>query len=344
MNETDERELSSRRDPDFVGAEAAMRRAARRARQRANAVATASDASGELSGGTRHAQMATASRVPRNLSFSQAQGYEEIPGALKLEELSSEARTRIWNVFYEAMNSSYPLDSRNCPWKDIHRSIHLRHWIRPLDEWDSNFEHIKRNLRDVIFDWPFNQVFDMIEFVMRYPDCPTDFASDMKNAFFESRLAYIIDDGEPPTIIPSATREEGTAVVDALHVLREAGLDGSASHLRNASECINRHDWAGSVRESIHAVESVARQLDPEASSTLGPALASLERRGALHPALKKSFGNLYGYASDEQGIRHPVLDDTDTKVDIDEAVFMLGACASFSSYLWRKHTSSNAP
>ncbi len=142
----------------------------------------------------------------------------------------------------------------------------------------------------------------------------------------------------PPTVLPAATAEEGRTVVDALGTLRQAGLNGSAAHLRAAAERINAGDWAGSVRESIHAVESVARQLDPEAAQTLGPALDSLEKRGALHPALKVAFSTLYGYTSDEQGIRHALLDRTDAQVGRDEAVFMLGACASFASYLWRKH------
>ena len=118
----------------------------------------------------------------------------------------------------------------------------------------------------------------------------------------------------------------------------------AALHLHNASGCIDAGDWAGSVRESIHAVESVARQLDPDASKTLGPALASIEKRGTLHPALKDAFKKLYGYTSDEQGIRHARLDPVDSNVGMDEAVFMLSACASFASYLWRKHMAEEAP
>ena len=76
----------------------------------------------------------------------------------------------------------------------------------------------------------------------------------------------------------------------------------------------------------------------------MGPALASLEQREALHPALKDAFAKLYGYASNEQGIRHALLDQSNARVGMDEAVFMLGACASFASYLWRKHGAGETP
>ena len=136
---------------------------------------------------------------------------------------------------------------------------------------------------------------------------------------------------------------EGEAVLSSLQTLAQGGLQGSVSHLRKSAECINRGDWAASVRESVHAVESVARQLNPKAATVL-PALKSLEAQSALHPALKGAFAKLYGYTSDEQGIRHALLEKQQASVGMDEAVFMLGACASFASYLWRKHTAEGNP
>lgn len=161
---------------------------------------------------------------------------------------------------------------------------------------------------------------------------------------YEGRLAYAIDPGPPPTIFPSVTAEEGQAIGASLQTLAQAGLQGSASHLRRSAERINKGDWAGSIRESMHAVESVARQLIPGKSSTLVPVLRSLEKRAALHPALKQALGKLYGYSSDEQGIRHALLDQEQASVGMDEAVFMLGACASFASYLWRKYAAGDNP
>ena len=52
----------------------------------------------------------------------------------------------------------------------------------------------------------------------------------MKEVFARQRLAYTIDDGPPPTIIPSVTVEEGTTIIESLETLREAGLSGSAAH------------------------------------------------------------------------------------------------------------------
>ena len=335
------------RDPDMVGAEAAMQRAARRARQRTQMTARTAD--GEHSPEKlRDFRETSTYRDAGELSFSQAQGYEDVPGPLKLAELPRDARTQIWNLIFEHIRRStrtvedsfgvFTSTLIASPWDEILLAKHLRLDRGPLDEWDSEFSGIRQDLREYVENRPFNKVFDLVQFVMRHPKCPHAFIKQMKTMFAECQLAYTIDLERPPTIIPAVTPDEGAAVVESLRQLREAGLDGSAAHLRDASRCINDGDWAGAVRESIHAVESVARQLDPAASRTLGPALASLEKRGRLHPALKKAFRELYGYTSDEQGIRHSRLDEAKSQVGQDEALFMLGACASFASYLWRKH------
>ena len=81
----------------------------------------------------------------------------------------------------------------------------------------------------------------------------------------------------------------------------------------------------------------MARRLDEGATTSLKPALEALIEKGmTLHPAFKKGVENLYGYTSDENGIRHALLEGN-ADVDIEDAVFMYGACASFSSFLINK-------
>ena len=94
-----------------------------------------------------------------------------------------------------------------------------------------------------------------------------------------------------------------------------------------------RGNYAASIRESIHAVEAAARVLEPGAQ-TLGPGLSKLEKSMRIHPALGKGFGSLYGFTNDEKGIRHALLDEPVAQVDETDALYMLGSCAAFVSYL----------
>ncbi len=166
-----------------------------------------------------------------------------------------------------------------------------------------------------------------------------DFVKELRE-IFHYQLAYRIDTTSTPTIVPAATEQEGDALIGAIHDLAEAGLGGAAEHLRQAGERIRDQDWAGSVSASINSVESVAKQVTPGNADTLGKALAVLERRQDLHGALKSGFSSLYGYASAEPGVRHALLED-ESKVTQDEAIYMIGACAAFCSYLWRKFGTS---
>ena len=93
--------------------------------------------------------------------------------------------------------------------------------------------------------------------------------------------------------------------------------------------------WPIAIADSIHAVESVARFFDPESNQTLGPAIDSLLENGVLkHPALARAIKSLYGYTSDEEGIRHALVFADKANVDMKEAMFMFGACASLAAYL----------
>ena len=60
-------------------------------------------------------------------------------------------------------------------------------------------------------------------------------------------------------------------------------------------------------------------------------------KAGHIHGAMKAAFSSLYGYASDEEGVRHALVLGSDAQVDETDAMFMLGACAAFVSYLVSK-------
>lgn len=281
---------------------------------------------------------------PQALPFSQAFGYEPLPQQLELEYLSSEARVGIWNAVYELAAPEIRLPRLHPHWHNLLALVHSRFFGLPSDEWPGSATTLRNDVRYHIQHEPFNKVFDLLLFMMRSLHemnngrvFATQLTTRIAETFADHHVAYYLDATQPPTIYPASTPEERVAVVDALQQLNQAGLVGAHEHLRRGAACINDNDWAGAVRESIHAVESVARQIAPDAR-TLADALNVLERRGLLeHPALKDGFAKIYGYTSDEQGVRHALLNQPASNVGQDEAMFMFGACASFASYLSRK-------
>ena len=274
---------------------------------------------------------------PRSLTFSQAYGYEPVPAPLALEQVSDDARLQIYNLLYTEATRKTSYGEVSGPWRAIFQTLHQYFLKAPLDSFSYRTDPILRTYQRLIrVELQFNNFFDLLLMILRHPNCPLTFAVQVVMIFKDCHLAYSVDLSEPATIFPAATAQEGEAISEAMAALRDAGLSGTETHLRSAMERINNGDWSGSIRESINAVESVARHLDPSQSDTLGAALTSLEKHRPLHPALKRGFSNIYGYTSNEEGIRHSLVDNSESPAGPDEAIFMLGACASFASYLWR--------
>ena len=271
------------------------------------------------------------------MTFSQAEGLEPLPRRLELGDISSGTRSILWNIFYILLKRAShkptvePPLLTYAPWPEILEHWHIVGCNLPADEYSNGLRENIETVKNVILHGAFNEVFDFIQFVLRHHACPYEFSGRIKSILERTLTAYSVMD-EGPTIVPAVLVEEGQALRGAFEAVEKSGFEGARVHLRTAVEELNSGNFASSVRESIHAVESVAKTLEPT-SNTLTPALKALSKKIEIHPALTGAFSSMYGYTSDEKGIRHALLKD-EAKVDIDDAVFMIGACASFVSYL----------
>ena len=143
------------------------------------------------------------------------------------------------------------------------------------------------------------------------------------------------------TIVPRSSVKAGRAAQKVIEKIREADMDSAATHLHKAADLLKAREYADSIRESIHAVESVACAIDPqpEAKNNLSKALNSLENNGLLkHADIKAACRKLYDFTNKVRGIRHAREARNPPDVGLEEAEFMLGACESFAAYLVSKH------
>ena len=285
------------------------------------------------------------------LNFSQREGKAPLPEPMRLNHISKRFRHSIWRVIdktfyrYESGKGIYGEFHGYCYSDKIaFEIIESYQFDVLLTTHDSiaslNDEQHRDIIRSVLIDQDYHNILTFLEFVLRHKKCPQFVQDVLTRTFDEIHIAYRVTEiSGKLTILPRVTRETGEATQQAIETLQRLKMKGASTHLLRAADHINAQQYGGSVADSIHAVESVARTIDPEAAKTLGPALDSLQRRGYLkHGALKAGFLNLYGYTSNEQGIRHALLDRESPDVELDEAIFMFGACACFAAYLASKH------
>jgi hypothetical protein len=178
------------------------------------------------------------------------------------------------------------------------------------------------------------EIFGFVQWVLRHQAKPHQLEINVEEALRTSRAAYGVFDTD--TIVPIGSDAERETLARAFADVAASEFHGARSHLRKAGSELTADNYGPSIRESINAVEAVARVLAP-GTQTLGPALSKLDKSIRIHPALGKGFGNLYGFTSDEKGIRHALLDEPVAQVDETDALYMLGSCAAFVSYLINK-------
>lgn len=278
---------------------------------------------------------------PDHLTFSQRYGYAPLPEPMRLEEISDDLRREILNAIREIiLKDALPPTFLEEEAKRFVERVLGNILKKAEHEIDSTYSNALSQFAKLTRNSPFNVVLELVEIVANDGPHTKDFANRVSELFERYAAAYRLDTSQYPyRFFPQTSKEQGEAVSGAIETLHESGMEGAATHLRQAAQHINAAQYGDSIADSIHAVESVARLLDPKASQTLAPALDSLEKAGLLrHAALKEAFKKLYGYSSDEQGIRHALLDRDSPDVGLDEAMFMFGACAPFAAYLVSKH------
>ena len=102
-------------------------------------------------------------------------------------------------------------------------------------------------------------------------------------------------------------------------------------------------DYENSIKESISAVEAICCIITgmTGAQATLGKAIKKLKDSGIhIHSAMENAFTSLYGYTSDENGIRHGGIDFT--AAPSEDAKYMLVSCSAFVNYLIEKWSKVN--
>lgn len=284
-------------------------------------------------------------------SFSERMGFTE-PKQIQVRDLDDALRNSLWNVckayWFTKKPDKHGLGAQHyladADMYDIAVYIYKHFHKEPVDDVPEETDtFIKKTL--ALFqsdDW--FVVLNLVEFLReQFRSGSTDqqsFTRDINYVLEREKSAYRFVDG---ILSPLSNQTEVHEVESAM---RKAGrFAGVATHMRTALGLFSKKpepDYRNSIKESISAVEAAARVIAGLPKATLGEAIKQIDEKHPLHGAFKEGILKLYGYSSDEAGIRH-ALTETATNVDEADARFMLVSCSAFANYLISRYDEVSA-
>lgn len=265
--------------------------------------------------------------------FSQRNGYNN--KGIELETVSEILKRKIYAAFYKEEYYIYDLmDQATTGIEDM--MIEMGITYRYPENRIYKEENAKKLENQIINSKEWYTIFDFIERYLAI--CDEDKAIKMKQVFnhiLEDEVsAYRIFDKK---VIPITNKSELLTVKEAMNI----NFDSVRIHLDKALGLFadrRKPDYENSIKESISAVEAMCCIITglTGKNATLGNTLKKLKENNVhIHQAMEKAFLSLYGYTSDEDGIRHGGIDFTNAPSE--DAKYMLISCSAFINYLIQK-------
>lgn len=272
-------------------------------------------------------------------SFSQRKGIKPVAEVAQIGAMNDELRNSLWNaldsVFWSTDYFVYGRHGGSGEIEEFSRALWAHHFKKPVDS-RPGYGHPGRGrqildrIREYFFACEWNEVYDFLEFVVRLYGREKPRLPDFLNQVLARELAgYKFIDG---TLVDITGPQESQMLEEALTDTRFAPVSAHLERALNLMADRKTPDHRNSIKESISAVEAMARVVSGNPKATLGEALKVLEKKGHLHPALKDGFSKLYGYTNDDDGIRHAMLEEPN--LDQSDAKYFLLSCTSFINYL----------
>ena len=271
-------------------------------------------------------------------SFSERQGLKAPRQSIQTDEMTDELRNSLWNALHlmvweseDFMHSRMRLPEID----DFSAALWFRYFKKPIDErptyaHNNRSERILKIIRDHFFGANWNEVYDFLEFAAdAFKKEKPRLAEFLNGVLTREMSAYRFIEGR----LVGITNEQEREMLEA--ALADTRFAGVTAHLERALAMLadrKQPDYRNSIKESVSAVEAMARVVSGSEKATLGEALKVLEKNGKLHAALKDGFSKIYGYTNDEHGIRHAMLDLPNLTQD--DAKYFLLSCTSFVNYL----------
>ncbi len=267
--------------------------------------------------------------------FSRRNGYNTV--AIQLECASDTLKRRIMAAFYKQEFDTYD----TIEWTNYTTGIEdMMIEMGVPYEFPKNEIFKRKNAealqRFVLESKEWYTIFDFVERYLAVSDENTyaKMANEFNHILEDEVSAYRILDR---FVVPITNKAELATIEEA----KSTPYDSVRTHVSKALALYadrKAPDYENSIKESISAVEAMCCIITglTGTQATLGAAIKKLKDNGVhIHRAMETAFSSLYGYTSDENGIRHGGIDFKNAPAE--DAKYMLISCSAFVNYLMEK-------
>ena len=274
--------------------------------------------------------------------------------SIQVDSIDDELRNRIWNVLSKYYFGDHGFDSLGGQ-KIISDVIYDGFFKRQTQD-----RYHPDDLRNMFFNLKWNEVYDFLEFtleniehsntrelqeylnlirnqhIMISQSANVDNIQNQLNHVLEEESAgYRIING---MVTPLTNKGEISEIILA----QQTGRQEINTHIESSLKLLSdrkKPDPRNSIKEAISALEALLRGIVGNHDTTLGWALREIQKKNfqPIDQNVAAAIESLYKFSNDSSGVRHASAVDK-TKVDTDDARFMLVTCSAIINYLTAKY------
>ena len=281
--------------------------------------------------------------------FSERNGFNVVRDTFQIDSVDDGLKNRLWNkikiIFIDTLiGYEYSIHKKNYYELDDGklRKKHDKDFV--LKIYDQFFKvdnepllysknQIKEDMKERYSNFKWYEVYDFLEYISEI------YHNEERNIYFREEVNQVLEEEMSGYrfvdnyIAPIIDDIEIKELKEAL----ECKYTPVKQHLSNALELLSDRenpDYQNSIKESITAVESVAKIITGK-ETDLAKCLKVMDID--LNGQFKTSMINLYGWTCKEDGIRHGHTGE-ELKTSFEEAKYMLVSCSAFVNYLIAKN------
>lgn len=275
--------------------------------------------------------------------FSERSGFKETNLEIQMESLDERLESRLWTAFVESFCNNGTLLNSRAAFGLISFAIFDNFFGITTEILSRPKEKVVDFIRRWFFSAEWYEIYDFIEFCATLSktssnDIVWEDVNVSANQFIlhanivleQERSGYRI----VGTLVTPITNEEEIEEIQAAQGTHR--FPAARKHVETAIQLYSNRknpDYRNSIKESISAVEAALASINGQKSKNMPQALKAAKESGLeLHPALSGAISQLYGWTSDQDGVRHAIF-NAESAVGEPEARFALITCSALINY-----------